>query len=161
VDLQVLGSGFEVFSVGKKKLVRSVPTELNKDHNGILELAQVCAFDTILRYKHISSHIPYRHILYWKSQMSVQKIWPFRQLYFRQARHRLIGAFKLRTCINCNLYHNTILLYFQHHPHALMQARGYVTIDQVKKEFSWSSGRAIDALETLMKVNTSFVSSLQ
>lgn len=43
VNLQVLGSGFEVFSVGKKKLVRSVPTELNKDHNGILELAQVCA----------------------------------------------------------------------------------------------------------------------
>jgi len=38
---QVLGSGFEVISVGKKKLVRSVPTELNKDHNEILELAQV------------------------------------------------------------------------------------------------------------------------
>lgn len=40
---QVLGSGFEVISVGKKKLVRSVPTELNKDHNEILELAQVMA----------------------------------------------------------------------------------------------------------------------
>jgi len=38
---QVLGSGFEVISVGKKKLIRSVPTELNKDHNEILELAQV------------------------------------------------------------------------------------------------------------------------
>jgi len=37
----VLGSGFEVISVGKRKLVRSVPTELNKDHNEILELAQV------------------------------------------------------------------------------------------------------------------------
>lgn len=36
-----MGSGFEVISVGKKKLVRSVPTELNKDHNEILELAQV------------------------------------------------------------------------------------------------------------------------
>lgn len=40
-EIQVLGSGFEVISVGKKKLVRSVPTELNKDHNEILELAQV------------------------------------------------------------------------------------------------------------------------
>lgn len=40
-EFQVLGSGFEVISVGKKKLVRSVPTELNKDHNEILELAQV------------------------------------------------------------------------------------------------------------------------
>jgi ESCRT-II complex subunit VPS22 len=54
VNLQALGSGFEVFSVGKKKHVRSVPTELNKDHNGILELAQVCAFDTMLQHKHVS-----------------------------------------------------------------------------------------------------------
>ncbi|PHT52752.1 Indole-3-acetate O-methyltransferase 1 [Capsicum baccatum] len=37
----VLGSGFEVITVGKKQLVRSVPTELNKDHNKILELDQV------------------------------------------------------------------------------------------------------------------------
>lgn len=42
INFQVLGSGFEVISVGKKKLVRSVPTELNKDHNEILEVAQVC-----------------------------------------------------------------------------------------------------------------------
>jgi hypothetical protein len=35
-----------------------------------------------------------------------------------------------------------------------MQARGYVTVEQVEKEFSWSTGRAIDALETLLKVNT-------
>jgi len=44
----VLGSGFEVISVGKKKLVRSVPTELNKDHNEILELAQVTTFSSFL-----------------------------------------------------------------------------------------------------------------
>ncbi|CAB4279365.1 unnamed protein product [Prunus armeniaca] len=37
---EVLGNGFDVISVGKRKLVRSVPTELNKDHNEILELAQ-------------------------------------------------------------------------------------------------------------------------
>lgn len=44
-----MGSGFEVISVGKKKLVRSVPTELNKDHNEILELAQVtCIFYFLL-----------------------------------------------------------------------------------------------------------------
>ncbi|KAF3685518.1 Indole-3-acetate O-methyltransferase 1 [Capsicum annuum] len=42
--LKVLGSGFEVITVGKKKLVRSVPTELNKDHNKILELDQVARF---------------------------------------------------------------------------------------------------------------------
>ncbi|ONK81937.1 uncharacterized protein A4U43_C01F34450 [Asparagus officinalis] len=68
--LKVLGSGFEVISVGKKKLVRSVPTELNKDHNEILELAQ---------------------------------------------------------------------------------AHGYVLVEEVEKRFSWSSGRAIDALETLLE----------
>uniref|UniRef100_A0A0E0BM10 KIB1-4 beta-propeller domain-containing protein n=1 Tax=Oryza glumipatula TaxID=40148 RepID=A0A0E0BM10_9ORYZ len=67
---KVLGSGFEVISVGKKKLVRSVPTELNKDHNGILELAH---------------------------------------------------------------------------------AEGFVTVEQVKRKFSWSTGRAIDVLETLLK----------
>ncbi|XP_066385477.1 vacuolar protein sorting-associated protein 22 homolog 1-like [Miscanthus floridulus] len=68
--LKVLGSGFEVISVGRRKLVRSVPTELNKDHSGILGLAQ---------------------------------------------------------------------------------AEGYVTVEQVEREFSWSTGRAIDALETLLK----------
>ncbi|KAK1291789.1 hypothetical protein QJS10_CPB17g00118 [Acorus calamus] len=68
--LKILGGGFEVISVGKKKLVRSVPTELNKDHNEILELAQV---------------------------------------------------------------------------------QGYVIVDEVEKRLSWSSGRAIDTLETLLE----------
>ncbi|KAL8118424.1 hypothetical protein AgCh_016087 [Apium graveolens] len=67
--LKVLGSGFEVITVGKRKLVRSVPTELNKDHNEILEMAQ---------------------------------------------------------------------------------AQGFVTVEEVERRLSWSSGRAIDALETLL-----------
>jgi hypothetical protein len=50
VDAQVLGSGFEVISVGRRKLVRSVPTELNKDHSGILGLAQVCACNICCQY---------------------------------------------------------------------------------------------------------------
>ncbi|CAB4309827.1 unnamed protein product [Prunus armeniaca] len=41
---EVLGNGFDVIAVGKRKLVRSVPTELNKDHNEILELAQAQGF---------------------------------------------------------------------------------------------------------------------
>ncbi|KAK4484831.1 hypothetical protein RD792_007429 [Penstemon davidsonii] len=68
--LKVLGNGFEVISLGKKKLVRSVPTELNKDHNEILELAQ---------------------------------------------------------------------------------GQGFVTVDEVQRRLSWSSGRATDALETLLE----------
>ncbi|KAH9320817.1 hypothetical protein KI387_015456, partial [Taxus chinensis] len=68
--LKALGSGFEVYSVGKKKLVRSVPTELNKDHNEILEMAQV---------------------------------------------------------------------------------RGYVMAEEVERKLGWSSGRATDTLETLLK----------
>ncbi|XP_044473483.1 vacuolar protein sorting-associated protein 22 homolog 1-like [Mangifera indica] len=67
--LKVMGSGFEVISIGKKKLVRSVPTELNKDHNQILELAQ---------------------------------------------------------------------------------AQGFVTVDEVERRLSWTTGRAIDALDTLL-----------
>ncbi|KAH0902420.1 hypothetical protein HID58_041923 [Brassica napus] len=69
-DLSVLGSGFEVITIGKKKLVRSVPTELNKDHNQILELAQ---------------------------------------------------------------------------------GQGFVTVEQVRRRLSWTSGRVIDALETLLE----------
>nr|VDD49862.1 unnamed protein product [Brassica oleracea] len=68
--LKVLGSGFEVITIGKKKLVRSVPTELNEDHNQILELAQ---------------------------------------------------------------------------------GQGFVTVEQVRRRLSWTSGRVIDALETLLE----------
>ena len=39
---EALDNVFEVFSIGNKKLVHYVPTELNKDHNEILEMAQVC-----------------------------------------------------------------------------------------------------------------------
>ena len=41
---QELGSGFEYFWLERRrlKLVRSVPMELNKDHNEILEITQVC-----------------------------------------------------------------------------------------------------------------------
>ncbi|KAE8734900.1 Vacuolar protein sorting-associated protein 22-like protein 1 [Hibiscus syriacus] len=42
-----LGSGFEVIYARKKKLVRSVPTELNKDHNAILEMAQAQGYVTV------------------------------------------------------------------------------------------------------------------
>jgi len=38
--LKVLGSGFEVSSFGTQTMVRSVPVELNKDHNLLLEKAQ-------------------------------------------------------------------------------------------------------------------------
>ncbi|XP_044472723.1 vacuolar protein sorting-associated protein 22 homolog 1-like [Mangifera indica] len=67
-----MGSGFEVTSVGKKKLVRFVPTELNKDHNQILELVQ------------------------------------------------------------------------------LFLAQGFVTVDEVERWLSWTTGLAIDALDSLL-----------
>ncbi|MCO5588778.1 hypothetical protein L7F22_042737 [Adiantum nelumboides] len=51
----VLGSGFEVFSVGKRRMVRSVPTELNKDHDQILELAQVRGFVTVEEVERVLS----------------------------------------------------------------------------------------------------------
>ncbi|XP_056682861.1 vacuolar protein sorting-associated protein 22 homolog 1 isoform X2 [Spinacia oleracea] len=74
--LKVLGSGFEVISVGKKKLIRSVPTELNKDHNAILELAQ---------------------------------------------------------------------------------GQGFVTVEEVESRLSWSAGRAIDALDTLLEASLAMI----
>lgn len=74
--LKKLGGGYEVFSVGRRKLVRSVPMELNRDHNLILEIAQ---------------------------------------------------------------------------------PRGHVTVEEVERELSWRSGRAIDALEILLKEGLAMV----
>jgi hypothetical protein len=34
-----------------------------------------------------------------------------------------------------------------------MQAQGYVTVDQLEKTLQWTSGRATDALQALLKVS--------
>lgn len=34
----------------------------------------------------------------------------------------------------------------------IFQGQGFVTVDQVEKRLSWTSGRAIDALDTLLDV---------
>ncbi|KVG98064.1 EAP30-like protein, partial [Cynara cardunculus var. scolymus] len=47
--LKVLGSGFEVITVGKRKLACSVPNELKKDHNEILELSQGPSTHSLLK----------------------------------------------------------------------------------------------------------------
>ena len=38
--LKVLGSGFDLMTIGRRSYVRSVPGELNMDKNRVLELAQ-------------------------------------------------------------------------------------------------------------------------
>ncbi|CAD5324609.1 unnamed protein product [Arabidopsis thaliana] len=76
--LKVLGSGFEVITIGKKKLVRTVPTELNKDHNQMLELAL---------------------------------------------------------------------------------SQGFVIVEEVQRRLSWTSGRVIDALETLLEEGLAMINN--
>lgn len=39
--LKILGKGFEIILVGKRKLVQSVPTELNQDHTEIMNSVSV------------------------------------------------------------------------------------------------------------------------
>lgn len=39
--LHTLGSGFQIIPVGEKRIVQSVPGELNMDHTTVLQLAQV------------------------------------------------------------------------------------------------------------------------
>jgi hypothetical protein len=39
--LKPLNSGFEIITIGKKRLVRSVPKELDTDQSSLLLLAQV------------------------------------------------------------------------------------------------------------------------
>ncbi len=42
--LKVLGSGITILTIGQKKMVQSVPCELNIDHTAILTLAQETHF---------------------------------------------------------------------------------------------------------------------
>jgi len=44
--LKVLGSGYNLLSVGSKKMIQSVPCELNIDHTTVLVLAQATSFVT-------------------------------------------------------------------------------------------------------------------
>ncbi|KAF3941295.1 hypothetical protein ABW19_dt0201459 [Dactylella cylindrospora] len=46
-SLKPLGSGFEVISIGKVQMIRSVPRELNKDQSKVLEVIQILGFVTI------------------------------------------------------------------------------------------------------------------
>jgi ESCRT-II complex subunit VPS22 len=45
-NLRVLGSGFALVSVGKRKLVQSVPRELSVDHSAVMDLAQTSGYVT-------------------------------------------------------------------------------------------------------------------
>lgn len=40
-SLKSLGSGFQIIQIGNRKLVQSVPMELNIDHTQVLELGNV------------------------------------------------------------------------------------------------------------------------
>lgn len=46
--LRPLSGGYEVLQIGNRKLVRSVPKELDKDQSALLLLAQVDHFTRIL-----------------------------------------------------------------------------------------------------------------
>ncbi|KND04527.1 ESCRT-II subunit protein SNF8 [Spizellomyces punctatus DAOM BR117] len=46
-NLKPLGNGFDVVQIGSRKLVQSVPRELNVDFSTVLNLAQVVGFTTI------------------------------------------------------------------------------------------------------------------
>jgi len=45
--VKILGSGFDLLTVGAKKMIQSVPCELNIDHTAILVLAQEHGFITV------------------------------------------------------------------------------------------------------------------
>jgi len=46
-QLHVLGSGFQIIKLGKRKLLQSVPYQLSNDHTAILELAQGANYVTL------------------------------------------------------------------------------------------------------------------
>ena len=42
-----LGSGFDVITIGKKQMIRSIPKELNTDQSTVLEAIQVLGYVTV------------------------------------------------------------------------------------------------------------------
>ena len=54
--LRILGGGFAVIPVGGRRLVQSVPGELNMDHTAVLQKAEVCT-TTIVR-SYLSNPLP-------------------------------------------------------------------------------------------------------
>ena len=54
--LHILGGGFAVIPVGGRRLVQSVPGELNMDHTAVLQKAEVCT-TTIVR-SYLSNPLP-------------------------------------------------------------------------------------------------------
>ena len=46
-SLKPLGSGFRVMDLGSKKMIRSVPKELNTDQSTVLEAIQVLGFVSV------------------------------------------------------------------------------------------------------------------
>ena len=53
--LAPLGSGFQVLQIGDKKMVSSVPRELNRDQSVILGLVQVTSISLVLDLGHCAA----------------------------------------------------------------------------------------------------------
>ena len=86
---QVLCNVFEVISVGRRNLVRSVPTELNKDHNEILELARFFSFS--FPYLKISSFSKNKcRMFYWNSWFCFKDLWLLLKLKYHPLQWVLI-----------------------------------------------------------------------
>jgi ESCRT-II complex subunit VPS22 len=49
--LKVLGNGIAILNIGQKKMVQTVPCELNIDHTAILTLAQETRFVSVSQIK--------------------------------------------------------------------------------------------------------------
>lgn len=55
--LRVLGGGFTVIPVGGRRLVQSVPGELNMDHTAVLQRAEVGQIKSIINFIFSSSSV--------------------------------------------------------------------------------------------------------
>ena len=49
-------------------------------------------------------------------------------------------------------YFRNITIFYTYLALRLPQGQGFVTVDEVERRLSWTSGRAIDALDTLLDV---------
>ena len=55
--LKALGNGFQVVKIGRQKLVRSVPGELNTDKSAVLKMAQESGYVSSSQLSSVSSQL--------------------------------------------------------------------------------------------------------
>ncbi|CAB4034741.1 Hypothetical predicted protein [Paramuricea clavata] len=90
--LHTLGSGFQIIPVGEKRIVQSVPGELNMDHTTVLQLAQATSYISlsaitsqlgweVKRAEHVLGHMVQEGMIWIDEQDPKERLYWFPGLF--------------------------------------------------------------------------------